>query len=110
MGYVGTTAASSVSNPPISIAHGLAGGVLGSTAQGAGLWLYYTTDGTTVMETATYFTDAFYIGMRAGDLVIGAAAATANTTVGIAFQGVLGPVTTAGAGFSTASVMTSTFN
>lgn len=110
MAYVGTTAASSVSNPPISISHGLAGGILGSTVQGTGEWFYATTDGTTVMESSTYFTDAFLLGMRQGDLVRGVAGCSVGSTAPICYMGVLGTVSTAGAGLSTAGTMTSTFS
>jgi len=110
MGYVGTTAASSVSNPPIQIARGLAGGILGSTLQGTGVWFYSSTDGTTVMESSTYFTDGFYLGMRQGDVVYGAAGASIGSTTPIAYFGILGAVSTAGAGLSTGGTMTSTFN
>ncbi len=110
MGYVGSTAASSVSNPPIQVSRGLAGGILGSTLQGTGEWFYSSTDGTTVMESSTYFTDAFYLGMRQGDLVRGAAGASLGSTTPICYMGVLGVVSTAGAGLSTGGTMTSTFN
>lgn len=110
MAYVGTTAASSVQNPPIQIARGLAGGILGSSLAGTGLWFYSSTDGSTVMESSTYFTDGLFLGMRQGDLVIGCAAATAGTTVPIAYLGAVVFATTAGCGLSTGGTMTSSFN
>lgn len=109
MAYVGTTAASSVQNPPIQIARGLAGGILGSSLAGTGLWFYSSTDGSTVMESSTYFTDGLYLGMRAGDVVLGAAAASPGTTVPITYVGTVVFATTAGCGLSTGGVMTSTF-
>lgn len=109
MAYVGTTAASSVQNPPIQIARGIAGGILGSTALGTGLWFYTSTDGTTVMESSTYFTDGFYLGMRGGDVVLGAAAATAGSTAMLSYIGALSVCTTAGVGLTTAGTITSTF-
>lgn len=110
MAYVGTTAASSVSNPPIQIARGLAGGILGSSLQGTGTWFYSSTDGTTVMETSTYFTDGLYLGMRQGDVVYGAAGASLGSSTPIAYFGVLGAATTAGVGLSTGGTFTSTFS
>lgn len=110
MAYVGTTAASSVQNPPIQIARGLAGGILGSTVNGTGLWFYNSTDGTTVMESSTYFTDGHFMGMRQGDIILGAAGGSIGSTTPIAYIGVLGISSTAGVGLSTGGTITSTFN
>jgi hypothetical protein len=71
---------------------------VGSTVlQGQGLWLYNTTDSCTDIVTANYFTDAYYLGMKKGDMVMGA------FTTGSSVQwyaGILGAVTTDGAAFS----------
>lgn len=110
MGYVGTTAASSVSNPPLLLTGaGLAGGILGSTQSGTKLWLYSSTDGSTVMQSSTYFTDGFYLGMRQGDMLIGAAGASVGSTTPLAYIGVLGICSTAGVGLSTGGTITSSF-
>lgn len=110
MAYVGTTAGATSSNPPIQIARGLAGNIFGSSVGwGTGMWLYHTTDASTVMEAPTYFTDAFYLGMRQQDIVMGAAACSIGSTVPVAYFGILGAVTTAGAGLSTGGTFTSTF-
>lgn len=109
MAYVGTTAASSVSNPPIQIARGIAGGILGSSLQGAGLWFYSSSDGTTAMETSTYFTDGLYLGMRQGDVVLGAAGGSIGSTTQLSYVGLIISASTAGCGLSTGGTMTSTF-
>lgn len=36
---------------------------------GVRIWTYKTTDGSTAVEAADYFSDALYRGMRVGDLV-----------------------------------------
>ena len=62
------------------------------------------------MTVASFFTEAFYIGMKQGDIVLGAQASSAGSTTQIAYLGVLGAVTTAGAALSTGGTMTSTFS
>lgn len=128
MAYFGTTAASSISNPPRQLIAGFANNpalpgsteflsTQGSTAAyanapggiGGGLWFYLSTNLTTDLTSANFFSDAFYMGMRAGDMVIGAQFTSAGSSA-ISFQGVITSVTTAGAALSTGSLMTSTFN
>jgi hypothetical protein len=73
MAYQGTTALSSVSNPPILIARGLGGGfnVPTSAPIGSGLWFYGTTgSNTTDAFTASYFSDGQALGLKQGDVVI----------------------------------------
>lgn len=107
MGYVGTTAASSVQNPPIQIARGLAGGVLGSSLQGTGVWFYSSTDLSSVASTANYFTDGLYLGMRQGDMVLGVHQSSPGSTVAFAYQGVITNASTLGCNLSTAATQTS---
>jgi hypothetical protein len=93
MAYSGTTAASSLANPPILLTRGLgtlvnAGAVIGSTVQpnvgGTGLWYYSSTDGSTLLQAPGYFTDGRSLGMRNGDfMLIAAATAVGSTVVGI---------------------------
>ena len=102
MAYIGTslgaTGPSIYSNPPMRLSWGTlaAGGfttapsttlvsaTFASTAspfyaacaptkQGASLWIYHTTDTSSAMGTTGYFTDAWQLGMRTGDMVIGVA-------------------------------------
>ena len=101
MGYVGSTAASSAANPPRCIGGANMWGkrstsVLSSSkVVGQNLWLYNTTDGSTEMASATYFTDAFYLGMREGDVIMGGVCTGTSATF---YAGIIGAVTTNGAG------------
>lgn len=113
MAYSGTTAASSVSNPPLRIA-GYAGAGANSTAfgvaAGAGaksLWLYNSSNNSTGdMMGSNFFTDAYYIGMKTGDLIMGSVCTGSSISV---FLGVIGTVTTSGAAIaSTGGCLSST--
>lgn len=102
MAYLGTTAASSVSNPPVLLMQTRAAdpripgsGTTGSTifmnnawnastsvysegrAFGGQFWGYWSTDNTTAIASSGYFTDAGPLGMRPGDVVM-----TVGTTGG----------------------------
>jgi hypothetical protein len=116
MAYNGTTAGSTLSNPPVLIASGMAkrvlnnGSTIGGTGSGSGLqlWIYSCTDSSTVPLDANYFTDAKALGMQAGDIVIQVGAT--GSTFGVSVN-VLGPVSTSGAAYrSTGSQITSTFS
>lgn len=105
--YSGSTASSSLANPPAAVSQPL---TRGSTTYGANkpsLWLYQSTNLTTDLVAANFFTDGYYLGMRPGDIVIG----TQYTSLGssaISFLGSISAVTTSGALFTTGSLMTST--
>lgn len=107
MSYSGTTAASTVRNPPIQIAKGLGGGVQsGSTGgTGTGLWFYSSTNGSTEVHAAGFFSDAKYLGMKAGDVVIGVSNTGSSAHVWV---GILGAVSTAGAAATNQSLIAST--
>ena len=108
MTYAGSTAASSVANPPMRIAGGLGGVSEQSTASGGGrgLWLYNSSHSTTQLTDTAFFTDAYYLGMKAGDIVMGAQAT--GSSIGV-YMGVVGTVTTAGAALaSTGGILSST--
>ena len=108
MTYAGSTAASSVANPPMRIAGGLGGVSEQSTASGGGrgVWLYNSSHSTTQLTDTAFFTDAYYLGMKAGDIVMGCQAT--GSSIGV-YMGVLGTVTTAGAALaSTGGIMSST--
>ena len=113
MSYSGTTAASSVANPPNQIARVVGGRLSASSSAsaggGGGLWMYNSTNLTTDMTAANFFSEAHYSGMKQGDLVIGTQASSAGSTTQIVFVGAVGAVTTAGAALSTGGTMTSTF-
>lgn len=108
MTYAGATAASSLTNPPMRIAGGLGGINPVSTGSGGGrgVWLYNSSHQTTEMATASFFTDAWYLGMETGDLVMGTIATGSSVS---AYMGVLGTVSTAGAALaSTGGILSST--
>ena len=131
MAYLGSTELSSVANPPSLIA-----GIMGaspdvritggstyltfnnynqsSTAtsrpgfQGGGrLWHYFTSDVTTAVLNAGYFTDAGALGMRPFDAILILACGTSNSTASVARLTYITSITTAGAA-SVSSGMTST--
>lgn len=114
MAYSGTTAASSVANPPHQIASALGGRLTAASSAAAGgggkVWLYNSTNLTTDMTASNFFTEAYYIGMKQGDLVMGVQASSAGSTTQIAYVAALGAVTTSGAALSTGGTMTSTFS
>lgn len=118
MAYAGSTQLSSLANPPRQIIQGL-GGYQASTGlstnpgnvsgQGGGLWFYSSTNLTTDITGANFFSDGFYIGMKPGDVVFGVQFTSAGSSV-TTFQGAITGVSTAGASLSTGSLITSTFN
>ena len=122
MSYSGSTAGSTLANPPLLISSGMARRVLnnGSTiigtagGSGAQLWLYTSTNSATEASSGTnsgaFFSDAYALGMRNGDVVM-MIGATAATTVGFAI-GVVQGITSTGAGgyISTGSQVSSTFS
>jgi hypothetical protein len=58
------------------------------------------------MTDANFFSDAYYLGMKQGDIVMGCQAT--GSSVGV-YMGVLGAVTTAGAALaSTGGILSST--
>lgn len=118
MAYNGSTASSSVANPPrqmvqsIGANHGTTGlttapGAPG--AQGGGLWFYCSTNLTTDLVVAGFFSDGENLGMRPGDMVFGMQFSSAGSSV-TSFMGAVTGITTAGAAsLSTGSLVTSTF-
>ena len=99
MAYKGSTELSSAQNPPRNVAGTNLWGrrstslLTSSKIRGQGLWLYNTTDGATELTSAAYFLDAYYIGMREGDLVMGSIDTGSSVSV---YLGVMGAVTSAG--------------
>lgn len=117
MAYSGTTAATSVNNPPRKVTEGIAGnvGTTGLTttpaapgAQGGALWVYSSTNSTTDLTASNFFSDGKTLGMRPGDIVIGIQFTSAGSSV-TSFIGAITGVSTSGASLSTGSLMTSTF-
>lgn len=96
MSYSGSTAGSTVANPPMRIAGGFGGVNEISTGSGGGrgVWLYNSSNPSTVMAGSNFFTDAYYLGMKQGDLIMGTIATGSSVQV---YLGCIGAVTTAGA-------------
>jgi len=89
MSYLGSTQASSLANPPTRLA-----GTLGGPS-GRSWWGYFSTDASTDVATAGYFTDAQALGMQAGDLLFGVAA-TAGTSSAAPLIAYIMPITYSG--------------
>ena len=111
MSYSGTTAASTLANPPIKI-----GGYLGlgpnSTASaaagswGKSLWMYNSSHSSTQLTDTNFFTDALALGMKQNDIVM--AVCNTGSSVSIVI-GVLSSVTSDGANLaSTGGILSST--
>lgn len=108
MAYNGSTAASSVANPPIRIAGSLGNGLntTSTVGTGGGLWFYNSTNSSTQLTDTAFFTDAYYLGMKQGDVVIFSGSTGSSGFVGV---GLLGAVSTAGAALaSTGGILSST--
>ena len=114
MAYVGSTAASTVANPPSRVSHGLLArsNVNESTAQGHGgsLWTYSSSNLTTDLATSNFFTDAKQLGMQMGDILMAVTYSTDSSTGLELVIGTIGGVSTSGASLSTnAGLISSTF-
>lgn len=118
MAYSGTTAATSLSNPPRRLIGGT-GQITNSTGlttaptaapggQGGAVWVYTSTNLTTDLTASNFFSDGYYLGMRPGDLVMGSQFSSAGSSV-TTFWGAITGVSTSGASLSTGSLVTSTF-
>lgn len=127
MAYLGTTQASSVSNPPTRVWGGMGAGADaritggstlyisgpgGSNPAGRGFgqqaWVYHTTDVTSAPLAANYFTDAKDLGVRPGDIFF---FVQQGSTVGSSQMlrlCVVSSVSSAGAAFSTATFISGT--
>jgi len=116
MAYSGSTAASSVANPPRLLV-GRFQGVPGTTglstanpgqgSQGGSLWFYSSTNTSTQLYATTFFTDGWYLGMRAGDILISNSFTSAGSSV-TTMLGTIVTASTAGCGVSTGAAVTST--
>ena len=120
MAYSGTTAASSVANPPILLARGVgqlnnaSGNVLGSSLQtttafagGTGLWYYASSDGSTLLMGVGYFTDGLYLGMRNGDVLMGISQSSLGTSPTMALGVLMTTNSTAGFNISVGAAIQS---
>jgi hypothetical protein len=108
MAYSGSTAASSVANPPVRIGGAITNvcNTLSTAGNGAQLWLYNSSHSSTQLTDTAFFTDAYYLGMKKGDVVMYMGSTGSSGAVGM---GILGAVTTAGAALSsTGGIVSST--
>lgn len=116
MAYFGSTASSSVANPPrqlLSASINAAGASTGlvpqailasPNGQGGSVWYYCSTNTTAEVVASNFFTDGKYLGMRPGDLVMGVGFATSGTS-GVGWMGVVSQVSTSGASLSATLVV-----
>jgi hypothetical protein len=129
MAYLGTTAASSVSNPPVLIygnraidpripGTGTTGSTIfmnnaygGSTSTyqegkefGGQFWGYWSTDNTTAIAGAGYFTDFGQLGGRPGDVIMTVGTTGGSGTVITRFLTVASISTAGAATMSTAPI------
>jgi len=114
MAYSGSTAASSVANPPTRQGNTLISqrsvDESTSVAEGGSLWTYTSSNLTTDLTVSNFFTDAKRLGMRNGDILISATYSTESSTGHILAIGMITGVSTSGANLSTGGTITSTFN
>lgn len=117
MAYSGSTASSSVANPPRKLIEGMVGnqGTTGLTTvpavpggQGGALWAYSSTNKTTDLTESNFFSDGNLLGMKPGDIVMGSWFTSAGSSV-ISFQGSITGVSTDGASMAAGSMITSTY-
>lgn len=112
MAYVGSTATSTAANPPNRISHGLLtqSNFAESTSviNGGAVWSYTSTNLTTDLNEANFFTDGHLLGMRNGDVLISATYSAESSTGAILYLGVITGVSTSGASLSTEAFITST--
>lgn len=108
MAYYGTTAASSLANPPVPLNGPLtkSPSSLGNTGRGLTVWAYKSSSTPAQVSVANFISDAYYIGMRPGDLVLGSYFSSAGSSTGYHYRLVCTNVTTSGATFSTGQLST----
>ena len=115
MAYSGSTAATSVANPPRKLIEGIASN-RGTTAltgapsvpggQGGAVWAYVSTDAVNTVTGSNYFSDGKDLGMRPGDFVLGGYTSTAGSSVEV-YLGIITGVSTAGATLRTGTLASS---
>lgn len=113
MAYSGSTAASTVANPPKRIDNSLLSqrNIRESTsvAEGGSLWTYTSSNLTTDLTSSGFFSDAATLGMRNGDVLISATYSTESSTGHIVVIGMVEFDSTSAASLSTGGTITSTF-
>lgn len=107
MAYSGSTAASSAANVPAIISGQLTrSSSAGPNLHGGTVWYYASSDGSTVTSAANYFTDAWYLGMRPGDTIMGVYQSSVGSSTAYAYRLIVTGVTTSGASCSTGQMST----
>ena len=113
MSYVGSTAASSVANPPKRVDSGVLAmrNIRESTsaAEGGALWTYNSTNLTTDLTEGSFISDAGNLGMRNGDILMAVTRSTESSTGHILVIGIVAFDSTTAASLSTDGTLTSTF-
>jgi hypothetical protein len=111
MSYSGSTAASSVANPPSRVATGLLSqrNIRESTsvAEGGSLWTYVSSNLTTDIVSSGFFTDAGNLGMRNGDIMIAGQYSTEGSSSYVVSIGMITFDSTSAASMSTEGTITS---
>lgn len=113
MAYIGSTAASSIANPPSLLQRPLGPGArVASTGVPIrlGLWVFGSTDTTSSPFTAGYFSDGYEIGMKQGDVVICVGQTSTVSSSQVLMLGCVSSVSSTGGGtqLSTFSFISST--
>lgn len=113
MAYIGSTASSSIANPPGLIARPLGPGArVASTGCPIrlGLWVFGSTDTSSSPFTAGYFSDGYEIGMKQGDIVMCVGMTSTVSSSQVLMIGVVSSVSSTGGGtqLSTFSFISST--
>lgn len=80
-----------------------------SVAEGGSLWVYNSTNLTTDLTVANFFSDGDRLGMRNGDILISATHSTQSSTGHVLVIGMITGVSSSGAALSTGGTITSTF-
>jgi hypothetical protein len=111
MSYSGSTAASTVANPPKRIDNSLLSqrNIRESTsvAEGGSLWTYTSTNALSDLQGSSFFSDAANLGMRNGDVLISASYSTESSTGHVLILGMIAFDSTSAASLSTDAVITS---
>ena len=108
MAYSGSTAASTLANPPIRIAGGFGhqANTTSTGGKGIGLWYYNSTNQSSELTGTGYITDAYALGMRSGDVLIAVTCTGSSASVAM---GVVTVVTSSGGNYaSTGGIVSST--
>jgi hypothetical protein len=119
MSYYGTTASSSLVNPPrllISAPHGQLPNSTGASTtqntqrqQGGSLWYYSSTNKTTDVFVSNFFSDGKKLGMKPLDIVLMTQFTSAGSSV-VTMIGTVTGVSTSGATLASGAQITSTYS